>query len=121
MKYFGNAHYLFDLEHKIMLLWAGIEGLFQVDAEQSRRIALYSAMLMGGNEQARSERFELVKKSYSLRSRVVHGASPTKDKLEAGYADATNLLADLLSRCVELGRVPSRDELDRASFSGSLV
>jgi hypothetical protein len=121
MRYFGNAHYLFDLEHRIMLLWAGIEGLLQVDAEHSRRIALYSAILLKGSEQEKSERFDLVKKSYSLRSRVVHGAKPTKQKLDAGYAEATNLLADLLSRCVELGRVPTRDELDRRSFSGDLV
>ena len=121
MRYFGNAHYLFDLEHRIMLLWAGIEGLLQVDAEHSRRIALYSAILMKGSEPEKSERFELVKKSYSLRSRVVHGAKPTKQKLDAGYEEATNLLADLLSRCVELGRVPTRNELDRRSFSGDLV
>jgi len=121
MRYFGNAHYLFDLEHRIMLLWAGIEGLLQVDAEHSRRIALYSAILLKGSEKEKSERFDLVKKSYSLRSRVVHGAKPTKQKLDAGYVEATNLLADLLSRCVELGRVPTRDELDRRSFSGDLV
>lgn len=121
MRYFGNAHYLFDLEHRIMLLWAGIEGLLQVEAEHNRRIALYAAILMKGDEQAKSARFELVKKSYSLRSRVVHGAKPTKAKLEAGYTEATDLLSDLLGRCVELGRVPSRDELDRASFSGNLA
>lgn len=120
MRYFGNAHYLFDLEHRIMLLWAGIEGLLQVEAEHNRRIALYSAILMNGDEEAKSDRFDLVKKSYSLRSRVVHGAKPTKEKLEAGYSEATNLLADLLGRCVELGRVPTRDELDRASFSSNL-
>lgn len=120
MRYFGNAHYLFDLEHRVMLLWAGIEGLLQVEAEHSRRIALYAAILLNGSEQEKSERFDLVKKSYSLRSRVVHGAKPTKEKLAVGYAEATNLLADLLGRCVELGRVPTREELDRRSFSGNL-
>lgn len=103
-----------------MLLWAGIEGLLQVEAEHNRRIALYSAILLEGDEDQKAARFELVKKSYSLRSRVVHGAKPTKEKLEAGFAEATDLLADLLSRCVELGRVPSRDELDRASFTTTL-
>lgn len=120
MRYFGNAHYLFDLEHRIMLLWAGIEGLLQVDAEHNRRIALYSAILLDGDPEEKSARFDLVKKSYSLRSRVVHGSKPTKEKLEAGYEEATDLLVDLLRRCVELGRVPSREELDRASFSSSL-
>lgn len=120
MRYFGNAHYLFDLEHRIMLLWAGIEGLLQVEAEHNRRIALYCAILSNGTEEKKASRFEMVKKSYSLRSRVVHGAKPTPAKLETGYAEATELLADLLSRCVELGRVPSKEDLDRAAFKGEL-
>ena len=120
MRYFGNSHYLFDLEHRIMLLWAGIEGLLQVDAEHSRRLALYCALLSRGNDDEKAERFELVKKAYSLRSRVVHGAKPSADKLLRGYLEATDLLADLLSRCVELARVPQRDELDRASFSARI-
>lgn len=120
MRYFGNAHYLFDLEHRIMLLWAGIEGLLMVDAEHSRRIALYSSILLHGDAEAKFERFEMVKKSYSLRSRVVHGSKPNKEKLQQGYAEATHLLSDLLRRCVELGRVPSRQELDRASYVGNL-
>lgn len=116
MRYFGNSHYLFDLEHRIMLLWAGIEGLLQVESEHNRRIALYSAILTNGTDHDKFLRFEMVKRSYSLRSRVVHGAKPTPAKLERGYAEATELLAELLARCVELGRVPSREELDRASI-----
>jgi Apea-like HEPN len=120
MRYFGNSHYLFDLEHRIMLLWAGIEGLLQVEAEHSRRLALYCALLSRGDESAKEARFEMVKSSYSLRSRVVHGAKPSADKLLKGYLEATELLADLLSRCVELGRIPQRQELDRISFSGRI-
>ncbi|MCK0127323.1 HEPN domain-containing protein [Erythrobacter sp. F6033] len=121
MRYFGNAHYLFDLEHRIMLLWAGIEGLLQVEAEHSRRLALYCALLSNGSLEERVELFDMVKKAYSLRSRVVHGAKPSKKKLESGYEDATRLLAELLAKCVELGRVPERAELDRASLSAQIL
>jgi hypothetical protein len=120
MRYFGNAHYLFDLDQRVMLLWAGIEGLLKVDAEHSRRLALYSALMCAGDLEAKFARFEMVKRAYSLRSRVVHGAKPDPEKVKKGYAEATELLADLLAKCVELGRVPSRDELDRAALGGSL-
>lgn len=120
MRYFGNAHYLFDLDHRIMLLWAGIEGLLQVDAEHSHRIALYSAILSRGTDEEKLTRFKSVKAAYSLRSRVVHGAKPKKAKLERGYAEATDLLATLLARCVELGRVPERDEFDRSILKADI-
>jgi hypothetical protein len=48
MRCYGNAHYLFDFDTRIMLLWAGIEGLLSVDAELSRRLALYAALLHKG-------------------------------------------------------------------------
>lgn len=115
MRYFGNAHYLFDLEHRVMLLWAGIEGLLQVDAEHNRRIALYAAMLLGGDAEARWTTFNEVKRAYSLRSRVVHGDKPKAAKVQSGYDEATRLLSGLLARCVELGRVPEREELDKVS------
>jgi len=44
MRCYGNAHYLFDLDTRVMLLWAGIEGLLGVEAELSRRVALYAAL-----------------------------------------------------------------------------
>ncbi|MEM7781151.1 MAG: hypothetical protein AAF697_12240 [Pseudomonadota bacterium] len=114
MRYFGNAHYLFDLEHRIMLLWAGIEGLLSVEAEHNHRIALYSAVLLHGSPDEKQSTFKAVKEAYSLRSRVVHGAKPSEAKLKKGYAQATNLLAGLLARSVELGAVPSRNDLDDA-------
>ena len=120
MRYFGNAHYLFDLEHRIMLLWAGIEGLLQIAAEHSHRIALYSAIMCHGSNEEKLDRLRAVKAAYGLRSRVVHGDKPKPDQLKNGYAEATDLLASLLSRAVELGRVPDRSEFDTAIIQSSL-
>lgn len=120
MRYFGNAHYLFDLQHRIMLLWAGIEGLFKIEAEHSHRIALYSAVLSHGDPDEKRKRFDAVKQAYATRSRVVHGAQLKEEKLNAGYIEATQLLAGLLARCVELGRVPARDELDQSALRAVL-
>lgn len=70
----GNAHYLPDLEQRIMLFWSGIEGLIQVDGEIRRRIALTCAMIIGGSEDDKLKYYNDVKKQYDIRSRVVHGS-----------------------------------------------
>ena len=117
MRCYGNAHYLPDLEVRIMLLWAGIEGLLSVDAELSRRLALYAALLHDGTPDEKAAYFDDVKKAYAVRSRAVHGAELKQAKLEEGYRSASRILVQLLARCVELGRVPSSAEMDRLAVS----
>jgi hypothetical protein len=55
---YGNAHYLFDFDTRIMLLWAGIGGLLSVDAELSRRLALYAALLHKGTPAEKIAHFD---------------------------------------------------------------
>jgi len=117
---YGNAHYLPDLPVRIMLLWSGIEGLLSVDGELNRRLALYAALLIDGSSEDKAVYFTKVKKAYGLRSKAVHGARLTRDKLVEGYATASTILIELLARCVELGRVPKPDEFDRAAVTGTL-
>ncbi|ESY42558.1 hypothetical protein X747_12450 [Mesorhizobium sp. LNJC384A00] len=121
MKCFGNAHYLPDHDIRIMLLWAGIEGLLSVDAELSRRLALYAAILMDGTPEKKAAYFELVKRAYSIRSQAVHGAKAKPEKLETGYHFASRILIGLLKRCVELGRVPSPAEFDRLAAAATIT
>lgn len=118
---YGNAHYLPDMKVRIMLLWAGIEGLLAVDGELNRRLALYATLLMQGSAEDRSSYFAHVKAAYGLRSKAVHGAHLSPAKLWEGYTVASTLLAELLARCVELGRVPSRDEFDQAALKGVIT
>lgn len=120
MRCFGNAHYLLDLDMRIMLLWSGIEGLLSVDAELSRRIALYAALLMECSPEDKAQYFKRVKDAYAIRSRAVHGGKTNPAKLQDGYDSATRILADLLARCVEIGRVPTPGELDRVAVTGSI-
>ncbi|MBZ9942649.1 hypothetical protein LB533_16275 [Mesorhizobium sp. BR1-1-13] len=121
MKCFGNAHYLPDHDIRIMLLWAGIEGLLSVDAELSRRLALYAAILMDGTPDQKAAYFDEVKKAYAIRSQAVHGAKAKPDKLVVGYSLASRILAGLLKRCVEVGRVPSPAELDRLAVGATIA
>lgn len=120
MRCYGNAHLLPEHDVRIMLLWSGIEGLLSVDAELSRRLALYAAILFDGTPNEKADHFDKVKKAYAVRSRAVHGGGLTKPKLEEGYRTAGSILIGLIAKCVELGRVPSPLELDRLAVSASI-
>ncbi len=120
MRCFGNSHYLFDMDVRIMLLWAGIEGLLSVDAELSRRLALYSTIIMNGSPSEKIAYYENVKRAYLIRSQVVHGSKLKPAKLVDGCQLASHILVGLLARCVELGRVPSPNELDRLAFEANI-
>ena len=117
---YGGAHILPDHDVRIMLLWAGIEGLMSVDAELSRRLALYAALMLDGSPDEKSAYFDEVRKAYAVRSRAVHGSRLKKGKLEEGSRTAGRILIGLIARCVELGRVPSPGELDKLAVSATL-
>lgn len=120
MRCYGNAHYLPDVDVRIMLLWSGIEGLLSVDGELNRRIALYTALMLDGTPSEKAAYFDEVKRAYGIRSRAVHGGGAAKEKLELGYRQASKILSGLLARCVELGRVPTPSELDRLAVTPTL-
>jgi hypothetical protein len=117
MRCYGNSHYLFDLDVRIMLIWAGIEGLLSVDSELSRRLALYAAIMLEGTSEEKAAYLKEVKDAYGIRSRAVHGGKIGSGKLQQGYVAASRILARLLARCVEIGRVPTPAELDRLAAS----
>lgn len=120
MRCYGNAHALPDHDVRIMLLWAGIEGLLNIDAELSRRVALYSAILHDGDFDEKVAYYDRVKKAYGVRSRAVHGSGLTDVKVRAGSAESAAILVGILAKCVELGRVPSANELDRLAISSCI-
>lgn len=115
--YYANAHYLFDVEPRIMLLWAGIEGLLDVNGEQRRRLALYTALMLKGSHEEKYAHFNKVKKAYDVRSKIVHGAKDKNERLNEHYQFVGKILVMMLARCVELRRVPTPDELDKISVS----
>jgi hypothetical protein len=117
MRCYGNSHYLFDLDTRIMLLWAGIEALLSVDGELNRRLALYAAMMLEGTGDEKIAFFNEVKKAYAIRSRAVNGGRADATKLQERYQTTSRILSRLLARCVELGRVPSPLELDNLAVS----
>ena len=114
---YTNSHHLFGYRPRIMQMWSGIESLFNVSSEISRTVALYSSlMLEKENVDARYACFKRIKKDYDARSRVVHGGVSNESALEEAYRRASEILAALLARCVELARVPTPEELDRVAL-----
>lgn len=120
VRYLTNAHYLFDIDARIMLLWAGIECLLGVASELRNRIALHAAILFDGEHEEKHAYLKTVRSAYDVRSKVVHGRAKSAADLQAGYELATQVLTRLLRKCVELGRVPSTAELDAAASKGVL-
>lgn len=115
-----NAHYLYDLDQRLMLIWAGIEGLLAVDSELRRRVAMYSGILLDGTREEKIAQSNRARKAYDFRSKVVHGAPFDNSRLAAEHAFASGLLMGLLGKCVMLGRVPSAVELDEAAVAASI-
>jgi hypothetical protein len=104
-----------------MLLWAGIEGLLDIDGELRRRIAMHAAILHDGNAKEKADYFTKVKKAYDVRSRVVHGSGTDAKTLRSAYLLASDILVSLLRKVVTLGRVPTVAELDHLAVGASLI
>lgn len=120
LRYLANSYHLRDPEAALMLIWAGIERLVGTDAELRYRVSAYATILSPLDGQERESYFSKVKKAYDFRSRVVHGSVNEGDVIRAGLDDASTILYNLLRRCVELGRVPDLEELDRTMLASRL-
>jgi hypothetical protein len=120
-RYYNNSHYVVDHDARIMLLWAGIESLLDVDQELSRRIALHAAILFDGDQAQKTERFRQVKRAYAIRSKVIHGNAPSNQGLSDAAVFASEVLLGLLRKVVELGRLPTGTELDEVAARGSIA
>jgi hypothetical protein len=114
-----NSHHLFGFESRVMLLWSGIECLFEASTELTRTLAIYSALMLDKTSpNSRYELYKRIRKEYERRSKVVHGSRDKKFPVEQAYKGASEILIRLLARCVEISRVPTPEELDRAALVG---
>lgn len=119
-RYYNNSHYVVDEDARIMLLWAGIESLLDVDQELSRRIALHAAILHDGDPAEKAEQFRRIKRAYGTRSKVIHGNTPRGESLGDAADFASDVLLNLLRKVVVLGRLPNGAELDAAAAGASI-
>lgn len=91
---------------RLALIWAGIEGLFEIENEIVFRLSVHVAQFLGGEVAAsRKTAFDQVKRLYRIRSRAVHGGKMAGNSDEASTESAA-LLRQLIHRCIELGALP---------------
>jgi hypothetical protein len=96
---------------QLAIIWAGIEGLFEIESELVFRLSLYCSMFLAPADiDARRGVFELVKSLYKQRSAAVHGGKVKGDPKSAVAASA-DLLHSLVRRCVTGNGLPDGHNL----------
>ena len=96
---------------QLAILWAGIEGLFEVNSEIVFRLSLYVARFLApDNETERFQIFSDVKRLYKQRSAAVHG-SEIKGDSNTGVEESAKLLLKLIRHCVICKSLPRIESL----------
>lgn len=109
----------FVQQHALALvsLWAALEALFSPStSELSFRVSALISAYLEEPGAARLSRQKLIAKLYSKRSAAAHG-KPTHD--QQNLLDSFNLLREVLTKILDNGRVPSKEELEASLFGAS--
>lgn len=93
-------------------LWAGVEALFDVRYEISFRLPLLAALFLKGRGPECRELRKHVKELYNDRSSAIHGGRIDEAKLRNHVNDVRTLLARLLGKIIQNGKVPTKDDFD---------
>jgi hypothetical protein len=102
---------------KAAQLWAGVEAVFgRRFGEVGYRLSVLTALLLESRGPACRTLFKDLRKLYNARSDAVHGSKMKEAALAKHVADVRGILARLLRRIIELGKVPSDDELEDMTF-----
>ncbi len=95
---------------KAAQLWVGIEAIFEVQFEISYRLPLLAALMLQPRGPGCKVLRDQIKKLYNERSKAIHGQE-FKNAKEHVH-EVRKLLARLLTRIIEDGRLPSKEDLD---------
>jgi len=95
---------------QLAIIWAGIEGLFDIESEITFRLSLYISNFLVSGKKRKEEMFKKVKNLYNYRSAAVHGAK-LKDDLHNTVNDSAILLRKLILKCIDDNIVPDRNSL----------
>jgi hypothetical protein len=112
MRRFMDAYHRHSLPDRLVDFWVGLETLLLPDGgegEMRFRAATRLAFLLG-DRQTRMDIFRRAKKSYHVRSKIVHGTEMGMDP--ELLKDTEEFLRGALRRCLQLRRVPSGEWLD---------
>ena len=95
---------------QLAIIWAGIEGLFEIESEISFRISLYISNFLEKNKKKREDMFKNIKNLYNYRSDAVHGS-----KMKGNAAEIVNssaiLLRKIIIKCINDNAIPNKNAL----------
>ena len=108
---------------KVAQLWAGIEAIFGIEHELSYRLATLSAKFLGGGTSFECRKvYADMKALYNDRSKIIHGKQLARKKethegkVREHITRIRSRLAQLLTRLIARGSVPTMDEFEEILF-----
>jgi hypothetical protein len=111
--------YLHAANYRMMAaqLWAGLEALFGIRFEIGYRLAVQIALLLEPRGPACRALYEQMRKLYKDRSDAIHGNKMDEARLARHVAEARGILARVLRRILERGKVPSDNDFEEVIFT----
>lgn len=100
----------------VAMLWSGIEALFSIKAELTFRLSTFVATTLESPGAKRRDLYRRMKKLYSIRSKAVHGAKLSVQDIHKHVVEVRQILSRLLCAFIEIGKVPSEDEIENWLF-----
>lgn len=101
----------------LVSLWAALESLFSPStSELSFRVSALISAYLEEPGAGRLARQKSIAKLYTKRSAAAHG-KPTHD--QQNLLDSFNLLREVLTKMLDEGKVPSKEELEAGLFGAS--
>jgi hypothetical protein len=118
---FQNIYYRLSDEDRLIDAWIAFEALFLADlaGELNFRAQMLVAQITGTSKGDKEAIRETLKRSYDMRSKIVHGARASKRKPEAVAACATETV-DILRRALRLWIAPDA-ERDMEAIERSML
>jgi hypothetical protein len=98
MSYFFYAWRSYYMEHVCLNLAIVLESLFSPNSQHeiAHRIAFNASSFVGRTSDERGEVYDVIKRFYAVRSRIVHGARPKQSNLYGLVPRVFHLCADIL-------------------------
>jgi hypothetical protein len=101
----------------LVSVWAALERLFSSNAAELKyRVCSNIAAFLEPPGQGRYQTFKYLTQLYDARSAAAHG-SPVKRR--AAYMDSATIASQAILRIIELGRVPTKEDLEKELLSPS--
>lgn len=98
----------------LVSVWAALERLFSSNAAELKfRVCANIAAYLEGPGEARYVLFKYLLKLYDARSAAAHGS---EIKRPAAYMDSVSIASQVVLRIIDLGKVPTKDELEKELF-----